>query len=63
MSWPTSTKRRGAGRSSRAGEFNAPRISDGREVIFRVLAETSVHVGHLDIVRELIDGQQNLIVS
>jgi hypothetical protein len=38
-------------------------MRDGREVVFRVLSETSVRAGHLDIVRELIVGHQNLIVS
>lgn len=46
-----------------AGEFSSPPMSDGREVVFRVLAETSVHAGHLDIVRELIDGHQDLVVG
>ncbi len=46
-----------------ASVFDAPPMSDGREVLFRVLAETSVHAGHLDIVRELIDGHQNLVVE
>ncbi|WP_434994719.1 DUF664 domain-containing protein [Arthrobacter sp. Ld5] len=44
-------------------EFGHPPMADGREVVFRVLAETSVHAGHLDIVRELIDGHQNLVVA
>ena len=43
--------------------YDAPPMRDGREVVFRVLAETSVHAGHLDVVRELIDGHQNLVVS
>ena len=43
--------------------FDAPQMSNGREVLFGVLAETSVHAGHLDIVRELIDGHQNLVVE
>ncbi len=43
--------------------FDAPPLRDGREVVFRVLTETSVHAGHLDIVRELIDGHQNLVVG
>ncbi|WP_155853913.1 DUF664 domain-containing protein [Arthrobacter sp. H5] len=30
-----------------AGEFNAPTMSDGRDVVFRVFVETSVHAGHL----------------
>jgi hypothetical protein len=38
-------------------------MRDGREIVFHVLAETAVHSGHLAIVRELIDGHQNLIVS
>ena len=46
-----------------ASVFDGPRMLNGREVIFRVLAETSVHAGHLDIVRELIDGHQNLVVG
>ena len=46
-----------------ASVFDAPPMSDGREVLFRVLTETSVHAGHLDIVRELIDGHQNLVVG
>lgn len=43
--------------------LDAPPMRDGREVVFRVLSETSVHAGHLDIVRELIDGHQNLVIS
>ena len=46
-----------------ASVFDAPPMRNGREVIFRVLAETSVHAGHLDIVRELIDGHQDLVVG
>lgn len=46
-----------------ASVFDAPPMSTGREVVFRVLAETSVHAGHLDIVRELLDGRQNLVVE
>ncbi len=43
--------------------FDAPPMRDGREVVFRMLSETAVHAGHLDIVRELIDGHQNLVVG
>lgn len=43
--------------------FDGPLPGNGREIVFRVLAETSVHAGHLDIVRELIDGHQNLVVG
>lgn len=46
-----------------AEEFGGRPMSQGREVLFRVLAETSVHAGHLDIVRELIDGHQHLVVG
>lgn len=46
-----------------ASVLDAPPMSDGREVLFRVLAETSVHAGHLDIVREFIDGHQDLVVG
>lgn len=44
-----------------ASIFDAPGMPDGRAVVFRLLTETSVHAGHLDIVRELIDGHQNLV--
>ena len=43
--------------------FDAPPFRNGRAVVYRVLTETSVHAGHLDIVRELIDGHQNLVVE
>lgn len=43
--------------------FGGPPMRDAREVVFRVLTETSVHAGHLDIVRELIDGHQDLVVG
>ncbi|MCY1675646.1 DUF664 domain-containing protein [Pseudarthrobacter sp. SL88] len=38
-------------------------MATGREVLVRVLAETSVHAGHLDIVRELIDGHQHIVAN
>jgi Protein of unknown function (DUF664) len=34
---------------------------DLRSVLVHVLAETAVHAGHLDIVRELIDGRQWIV--
>lgn len=46
-----------------AETFDAPPMRDGHEILFRVLGETSVHAGHLDIVRELIDGHQHLVLS
>jgi hypothetical protein len=34
-----------------------------REVILHVLTETSGHAGHLDVVRELIDGRTWLVLD
>lgn len=34
-----------------------------REVVLHVLAETATHAGHLDIVRELIDGRQWVVMT
>jgi hypothetical protein len=35
---------------------------DLRAVLVHVLVETSVHAGHLDAVRELLDGHQHLVL-
>ena len=35
---------------------------DLRSIVVHVLVETSVHAGHLDAVRELLDGRQHLVV-
>jgi hypothetical protein len=35
---------------------------DLRSVLVHVIVETSVHAGHLDIVRELLDGRQYLVL-
>jgi hypothetical protein len=35
---------------------------DLRTVVVHVLVETSVHAGHLDVVRELLDGHQYLVL-
>ena len=35
---------------------------DLRSVLLHVLTETSIHAGHLDAVRELIDGRQWVVV-
>lgn len=37
-------------------------IADVRAVILHVITETSVHAGHLDAVRELIDGRQWVVL-
>src|SRR3954469_2404683 len=35
---------------------------DLRAIVLHVLVETSVHAGHLDAVRELLDGRQHLVI-
>lgn len=35
---------------------------DLRSIVVHVLVETSVHAGHLDAVRELLDGRQHLVI-
>ena len=35
---------------------------DLRSILVHVIVETSTHAGHLDIVRELIDGRQHLVL-
>ena len=37
------------------------RLHNLREVLLHVITETACHAGHLDAVRELIDGQQWLV--
>lgn len=39
------------------------RFDNLREVMLHVIAETAVHSGHLDAVRELIDGRQWLVLG
>ena len=43
--------------------FGDWRLHDMREIILHVIAETACHAGHLDAVRELIDGQTWLILT
>jgi hypothetical protein len=38
-------------------------VRDLRRTILSVLTETACHAGHLDIVRELIDGRQRLVLT
>ncbi|MFC7458710.1 DUF664 domain-containing protein [Brachybacterium sp. GCM10030267] len=45
-----------------ASVFDGPIMADGRGILLRMLEETAVHAGHLDIVRELIDGRQHIVV-
>lgn len=37
-------------------------FTDVRAVLVHVLVETAVHAGHLDAVRELLDGRQHLVL-
>ena len=37
--------------------FTNWRLDDGRAVLLHVITETAAHAGHLDAVRELIDGR------
>ena len=43
--------------------FPFPAFPDARRCVLRLLAETHTHAGHLDIIREGIDGHQHLVVS
>ena len=43
--------------------FGSWRLHDLREIILHVITETACHAGHLDVVRELIDGRTWLILT
>ena len=43
--------------------FGTWRLDGLREIILHVIAETACHAGHLDAVRELIDGRTWLILT
>ncbi len=43
--------------------FGDWRLDDLREVILHVITETACHAGHLDVVRELIDGRRWLVLT
>lgn len=38
-------------------------VRDARQTILAVLVETACHAGHLDAVRELLDGRQHLVLT
>jgi uncharacterized damage-inducible protein DinB len=38
-------------------------VRELRRTILSVLTETACHAGHLDVVRELIDGRQRLVLT
>jgi uncharacterized damage-inducible protein DinB len=42
------------------GDF---RLHTLREIILHVMTETACHTGHVDIVRELIDGRQWMVLT
>lgn len=43
--------------------FGDWRLHELRQIILHVMTETATHAGHLDIVRELIDGHQWLVLT
>lgn len=43
--------------------FPFPPFADSRGCVLRVLVETATHAGHLDLVREQLDGHQHLVVG
>ncbi|WP_114907580.1 DUF664 domain-containing protein [Ornithinimicrobium murale] len=43
--------------------FPFPPFADARQCLLRLLVETATHAGHLDMVREGIDGHQHLVVD
>lgn len=46
----------------RWGEWGS-RFTTLRSVLLHVIVETSVHAGHLDVVRELLDGRQWIVLG
>jgi uncharacterized damage-inducible protein DinB len=44
-------------------QFGGWRMHDLRQIVLHVITETACHAGHLDIVRELIDGRTWLILN
>lgn len=40
-----------------------PPYATAREILLHVLVETATHAGHLDVVRELLDGHQHLVMT
>jgi uncharacterized damage-inducible protein DinB len=45
------------------GLFGRWRLDDLRGILLHVIAETACHAGHLDAARELIDGQQWVVLT
>jgi len=45
------------------GVFGSWRLGSAREILMHVIVETACHAGHLDAVRELLDGRTWLILE
>ncbi len=45
------------------GQFGDWRLDTVREVTLHVIVETACHAGHLDAVRELLDGRRWLVLT
>jgi uncharacterized damage-inducible protein DinB len=43
--------------------FGSWRLSNLYEILLHVVTETAQHAGHLDIVREMIDGTQYMVID
>lgn len=43
--------------------FAGWRLDDLREIMLHVITETACHAGHLDVVRELIDGRTWMVMT
>jgi hypothetical protein len=46
-----------------AGHFGDWRLESLREIVLHVIEETACHAGHLDVMRELVDGRQWIVQS
>lgn len=44
-------------------EWSNWRLASLREVMLHVITETACHAGHLDVVRELIDGRRWMVLT
>jgi hypothetical protein len=44
-------------------QFGDWRLESVREIVLHVIEETACHAGHLDVMRELLDGKQWIVQS
>jgi hypothetical protein len=44
-------------------QFGEWRLESVREIVLHVIEETACHAGHLDVMRELVDGKQWIVQS